>query len=115
MTVPVTAPGSGENRGRLDDDEWMDQAVAPFRLLVDSLAVTAEPLVATGIPGLDASPEGMFVASMDITLPVELDLLVEPTGRVRLAGTAPTQYTRTTVLPVFHRLGIRVSAAKRDG
>jgi len=39
-----------------------------------------------------------------------MDVLVEESGRVRLAGAPPTQYTKTTILPVFHRLTLNIGA-----
>ena len=98
----------------VDDEAWMDDAVAPFRLLVDALAATSDAFVAP--PMAPQGPaEGIYVDTMAVTLPFELDIRVEPEGVVRLAGTAPTQYTRTSVMPVFHRLSMRVTGVRTDG
>ena len=95
-------------------DDWMDPAVAPLRLFLDSLSVAAEPQVA---PALDAPErgEGLYIDGLDIALPFELDVHVGPTGTVDLASTAPTQYTRTSVMPVFHLLAIRVRSTPNHG
>ena len=96
------------------DDSWMDDAVAPFRLLVDALAATTDAFVAPAFAP-DEPAEGMYVDTMRVTLPFELDMRVEPDGAVRLAGTAPTQYTRTSVMPVFHSLSMRITGLRADG
>jgi hypothetical protein len=99
----------------MDDDEaWMDDAVAPFRLLVDALAATSDAFVAPPFEP-DGPAEGMYVDTMAVALPFELDIRVTADGAIRLAGTAPTQYTRTSVMPVFHRLSFRVIGVRADG
>ncbi len=98
------------------DDDWMDDSVAPFRMLVQELAVFSEPLIGPPMSqARDAPREGMYVERMALTLPFELDLLVQEDGSVQLAGTPPTQYTRTSVMPVFHSMSLRVTGTLRDG
>jgi hypothetical protein len=96
-------PIAGEDWG------WVDEAQAPFHALVDALAVAAEPIV-------DAqSGTGMFVDSLQISLPFEMDVHVDDDGHISLAGSPPTQYTETTILPVFHQLKLRVATEISHG
>jgi hypothetical protein len=102
-THTAGAPPAGEEWG------WVDEAQAPLHAFVEALAVAAEPIV-------DAqSGAGMFVESLQISMPFELDVHVDDEGHVSLAGSPPTQYTETTILPVFHQLKLRVVAEISHG
>ena len=46
-----------------------------------------------------------------LALAIELAVDEEAGGRPRLGGSTPTQWTETTVMPVFHRLSIRIARA----
>lgn len=99
-----------------DELDWMDDAVAPFRAMVDMLAATPEPFIAPRLGhAIDAPREGMYLEQMRLNLPFELDLRVLEDGRVQMAGAPPTQYTRTSILPVFHSMALTVKAKLRDG
>jgi hypothetical protein len=82
----------------------VDEALAPFGVFVDTMSVATTAL----------EPGSQFIASMwierlEIELPFEMDILVEPDGRVRLAGGPPTQYTETTIMAVFHKFRLSVT------
>lgn len=43
-----------------------------------------------------------------LELPIELAVRIDEGGEVRVEGSPPRQQTETTILPVFHRLKLRV-------
>lgn len=92
-----------------DSDSWVDPALAPFAVLVETLSVPAE------LEESESGEETMWLQRIGIDLPFEMDVLVGDEGTVRLAGGPPTQYTETTVMPVFHRLRLTVVTEKSDG
>jgi len=83
----------------LDDDEGLP----PLADLVSGFAAYFEPQANEAM--------GMIVSDVTVDLPVELD--VDVLGVMR--GSTPTQYTETTVMPVFHRLRLRIEASDDDG
>lgn len=95
----------------------MDEAFAPLQSLFDALAVSAEPLIdLTSINELDESwRQGIYIEQMSIELPIEIEIAVEDTGSVRLAGSPPTQYTETSIMPIFHQLKLYIVAQKANG
>ena len=48
------------------------------------------------------------VEQVNVDLPIELNVFVDDEGAVTLHGSAPTQSTRTTFLPVFHRMSLQI-------
>jgi hypothetical protein len=60
------------------------------------------------MPGLGHVPS-FWVEKLELELPFELDVLVDGGGDVRLAGAPPTQYTETTIMPVFHKIKLCVT------
>lgn len=70
-----------------------------------------------GLADLDlesaAPADGLLVEEVRLELPVELRVEVEEDGQVRVSGAPPTQHVETTVMPVFHRLSLRVT--RSDG
>lgn len=91
-------------------DAWIDEALAPFAVFVDAMSVAST----AAISGSEYLPS-MWVEQMEIELPFEIDVVVEPDGRVRLAGGPPTQYTETTFMPVFHKVKLAVSGEMNSG
>ncbi|EWY41500.1 hypothetical protein N825_27685 [Skermanella stibiiresistens SB22] len=77
-----------------------DGALASFGDLAADLAVFAETLED------EEAGVAMSIDRMTIDLPVELEVRVGEDGRVALGSEPPTQYTDTSVMPVFHRLRI---------
>lgn len=96
--IPETEPPATR------DDSWVDEALAPFGVFVDAMSVATTAAVA----GSEYVPS-FWVEKLEIELPFEMDVLVDPDRRVRLAGGPPTQYTDTTFLPVFHRIKLSVT------
>jgi hypothetical protein len=52
--------------------------------------------------------QSLSVESIKIDMPVEIRVDVDDNGKVTLRGSAPTQRTETTILPVFHRVKIEI-------
>ena len=48
------------------------------------------------------------IEQVNVDLPIELNVSVDDDGAVTLHGSAPTQSTRTTFLPVFHRMSLQI-------
>ncbi|NMF86711.1 hypothetical protein [Nodosilinea sp. P-1105] len=48
------------------------------------------------------------IEQVNVDLPIELNVSVDDDGAVTLHGSAPTQATRTTFLPVFHRMSLQI-------
>ena len=73
--------------------------------LSELIEMLVEPALAT---------EGdLSVEEMTVDLPVELQL-TEDAGRLGLFGSAPTQQIATSVLPVWHRVRLRIGV-QNDG
>jgi hypothetical protein len=104
LAAPAVAPA----RDPGPDASWVDEALAPFRDFLGSLAATADPLVDETI-GLR-----MTLESLRLSLPFTMDARAESDGRVLLAGGPPTQYTETSFQPVYHQLHVRIEATARD-
>lgn len=81
----------------------LDEALEPFGAFLVALSVAAQP---TGDAALD---ETMHVARLRLSLPCELGFAEGPDGRLALGGAPPTQYTETSVMPVFHRIEVTVT------
>jgi hypothetical protein len=57
----------------------------------------------------DGRELGMYVETLDVDLPFELELVDDGAG-LTLGAAPPTQRTETTVLPVWHRLRVTIVA-----
>ena len=76
----------------------------------DGLAETVEGLVpaAAGVP--------LVAERITVDMPVEFYVRAGADGRPRIETTAPTQRIVTSVLPVFHRVRVRLRlAGEEDG
>lgn len=58
----------------------------------------------------------MQLSSVELSMPVQLDLQVSDAGQVTLGGSPPLYYTETSIMPVFHqmKLTIAVDETKED-
>jgi hypothetical protein len=56
----------------------------------------------------EAAGEVLLVSELTLDLPVEIELTDED-GEWRIEAAPPTQLVETTVLPVWHRVQLRVS------
>jgi hypothetical protein len=76
---------------RLEPDE-------PLPALGDLVGALFEDVVA-----VDASDDGAHVEALVVELPIEID-----PDLTQVRCSPPTTYTETTVMPVFHRLTLRL-------
>lgn len=93
-------------------DPRPDLALPPLGTLVAGFAdLDAAIASATPQPAAGAGAGGcaLAIAQLALATPVELELTVDESGRVTaLGGSTPTQWTATTVLPVFHTMRLRI-------
>ena len=107
MPSPNPTP---EDSAMTPDNSWVDEAVAPFNVFIQAMSVATTAAVS----GSEHVPS-FWVEKLEIELPFEMDVLVEVDGRVRLAGGPPTQYTETTIMPVFHQIKVSVTGDINGG
>ncbi len=83
-------------------DSPIDEALVPLASLIEGLAAVG------GQQRDEQLGVSMSIESMKLDLPVELDILTDDNGQVIIGGAPPTQYTETTIMPVFHQLKMTV-------
>lgn len=86
----------------------------PDRTLYRPIAQFVEELVNYDKQIVD--PEtgyAMTLEQVTVDMPIELKVAVNPDGTVKLTGSPPTQLVRTTIMPVFHHMRLRV--VREDG
>lgn len=88
----------------LPDDKGTESALPPFGDLVAGLADIDEDddAIAAARAGI------MRIERITLALSVELEVAPAGTGELTVHGSTPTQWTETTVMPVFHRLTLHV-------
>ncbi len=76
---------------------------SPFSQVVEQLTGWEAPL--------EDSTWGhrLTVDALKVTMPIELSIDVDNTGAVTVNGSAPTQTVETTIMPVFHRVRMRLT------
>jgi hypothetical protein len=80
-----------------------DQALLSFGELVAAFGPDEDELVA------DVEDAGrMSVERVTLDLPVEIEVAIGEAGDVRLGSAPPTQRLATTIMPVMHRLRMRI-------
>ena len=86
-----------------DDDTAWGGDLPPFGVLVEALAdiepVDDEP---------NAAADTMEIEGITLSLSIELAVRESEGGAPVVRGSTPTQWTETTVLPVFHRLTMHI-------
>jgi hypothetical protein len=95
-----------------------DETPSPF----DEALVSVAELVAGFGPDADelvsevADAGRMRIERVTLDLPVEIEVVVDATGDVCLGSSPPTQHIATTIMPVLHRLRMRIvrSAGNAD-
>lgn len=94
---------------KLNDHPWTQE---PDRLIDEAMLDMGELLSQmTDVDGYLSDREtlsAMRVERVNMSMPIELDLLVHDDGSVVLGGSPPLYYTETTLLPVFHQLALTV-------
>ncbi len=78
----------------------------PFGRLLSEVADIEEQL--SSLP----EAEALRIEQIRLDLPLEIRVQIDADGGLQVLGSPPTQRTETTILPVFHRLTLRV---ERDG
>lgn len=87
-----------------------DESLLHFSAFVESLTadiggrVTDEDDIAS-----------MSVEEVLVTMPVELEINIDENAHVVVGGAPPTQRTETSVMPVFHRLTLRLVRDEEAG
>ena len=110
LALPATANGAENLHPATDADEtWVDEALAPFQSFLGALAATTE--------AFEDESAGLrtFIEALRVSLPFEMDVLVDDLGRVHLAGGPPVCYTETSVVPIFHQLALGVQSEAGNG
>lgn len=85
----------------------------PFAELVAGLA-QVEDDSEEGAEELATESASVDLEEIKLTLAIELELRDVDGGAPRVTGSTPTQWTETTVLPVFHRLSMRITRTDDD-
>jgi hypothetical protein len=71
----------------------------------------------TDVDGYLADTEmrtSMKVEKLNMSMPIQLDLLVMDDGSIVLGASPPLYYTETTFLPVFHQLTINIDVEEKE-
>lgn len=84
----------------MDTDELMLPSAADF--LGELLDLADPPVLPDGEPGA-------YLHTLELGMPVELDLERTDSNRLALRMSPPTQTTQTSVFPVLHRLTLRMT------
>ena len=94
---------SDEEREDAEDSEESPWALPPFGALVAALGEVDEDD--------EADEERAQIKDIDrisISLAIELAVDSSTSGGLRVHGSTPTQWTETTVMPVFHKLTMHI-------
>ncbi len=79
-----------------------EDVLEPFAQLIETLTDYEKEIVDPN------TGQAMTIEQLQVDMPIELRVSVAEDDTVTLKGSAPTQRVATTVLPVFHRLKLRV-------
>ena len=102
-----------EHPGNRNTDDEMNEAEIDEAML--SLAEFVSQMTDVDGSIMDAdNPTAMHVKQVQLSIPIQLDLLVKDDGSVILGGSPPLYYTETTILPVFHQLDVTIKLEKDD-
>jgi hypothetical protein len=52
--------------------------------------------------------------SVDLSMPMQLDLHVRKDGSLSLGGSPPLYYADTTIMPVFHQIKIKIELTEKS-
>ncbi|MEP7382127.1 MAG: hypothetical protein ABI910_10600 [Gemmatimonadota bacterium] len=89
-------------------EEMPDYALPPFGDLVAALADMDDPDDYDGDPLAAARAGIVEIERIALALSVEVDVVPDGYGGLAVRGSTPTQYTETTVMPLFHHLTLHV-------
>ena len=80
-----------------------DESLLYFSAFVESLTADLGGRVTD-----DDDIASMSVEEVLVTMPVELEINIDERAQLVVGGAPPTQRTETSVMPVFHRLTLRL-------
>jgi hypothetical protein len=87
----------------LDEPKPFDESLLHFSAFVESLTADLGGRLTD-----DDDIASMSVEEVLVTMPVELEINIDENAHVVVGGAPPTQRTETSVMPVFHRLTLRL-------
>lgn len=88
----------------------IDEAFLPFRQVIERMLAFREEIVDE-----DAGVRS-YIYQYDIELPVELDVVRDESGALRIGSTPPLYYVDTTFRPSFHSVRFTATAPREpDG
>jgi hypothetical protein len=107
-TNPVKS--SNPNPPKLDlFDAAATPAKTPDRTLLMPFSQLVEELTNYQKQQVDPNTGyAMTIEQLTVDMPIELKVTVNNDGTVNLKGSPPTQLVKTTVMPVFHQMQIRI-------
>ncbi len=83
--------------------DLIDEALAPVSGFVrDIVNITGEMID-------QETGQRMFVESMKVTTPIEMDVNIDDRGDAVLGSAPPTQTVETSFMPVFHHITLNIS------
>lgn len=96
------------------DERDVEVSLPPFGDLVASLGDIDEldEFDESGDSVRIAQSEILSVERIAVSLSIEMAIVPTATGEVNVYGSTPTQWTETTVMPVFHRLTMHVGQVR---
>lgn len=98
MSEPTETPGANET-----DYSLLDQRLLP---IADMMVMLGE---VDGMVQDEAWGMGMSIESVEIDLPIELDIMTDDQGKLVLGSAPPTQTVETSFMPVFHRVKVGIT------
>ncbi len=94
--------------GDAPSEEPPDYALPLFGDFVAALADMDDPEDDDKDPLAAARAGIVAIERIALALSVEVEVVSNESGGVAVRGSTPTQYTETTVMPLFHRLTLHV-------
>jgi len=84
----------------------IDEAFMPFAKIIERMLTLEGPLVD------DEAGVRLYVSACEIESPVELDVVREEDGSLRIGSTPPLYYVDTSIRPSFHRLSFTATLVR---
>lgn len=94
-----------------DVDSASSDALPPFAALVAALGDVDE---ADEDEYAEARARIMDVDRITLTLAIEMSVEPAEAGSLRVRGSTPTQWTETSVMPVFHKLTMHIEHSEQS-
>jgi len=94
-----------------DVDSASSDALPPFAALIAALGDVDE---ADEDEYAEARARIMDVDRITLTLAIEMSVEPAEAGSLRVRGSTPTQWTETSVMPVFHKLTMHIEHSEQS-